>query len=391
MREAAGGIQPLDEHLERHVLVLVRRQAPPADLCEEVDERGVAAGELAQVDAQHQGVYEEADHIVECGIAPAGDRKAHRHIGSRADSGQQCGERRLDHHEAGRVVLTRDAADLLLQGDRPLHGDPGAVVVGRRRIWSVGGQVEALRQAGQRVLPEVELRGDGPVGVVDVAELRTLPQRVVDVLHRQRRPVGSPARAPAGISQPEITHQRGDRRAVGRDVVHHDDQDVVVVGDTEELGVERDLRRQVERVPGCRTHGVIHPVRGPAGGVDGLPPDVGAVRGNDHLLGCALGCHEQGPQAFVPGHHVGQRPAQCVGVEATAQPQRHGQVVDGRRPLQLVEEPQPVLGEGQREDLRPLPRHQRSQARRVTADSRGQLCHGRRLEERTHRKIHCQA
>ena len=43
--------------------------------------------------------------------------------------------------------------------------------------------------------------------------------------------------------------------------------------------------------------------------------------------------------------HIGQRRPQLLGVEEPAQPQRRCQVVDRGRTLQLVDEPQPLLGD----------------------------------------------
>ena len=54
-----------------------------------------------------------------------------------------------------------------------------------------------------------------------------------------------------------------------------------------------------------------------------------ALLGRHHqLLGDPVGRREEGAQALVAGHHVGQRRAQRVGVEVPAQPQRHRHVVD---------------------------------------------------------------
>ena len=75
----------------------------------------------------------------------------------------------------------------------------------------------------------------GLSAVVELTELRALPQRVIDVLHRQIGPARGLARAPAGVGHTQITHQRGDRPAVGGDVVHHRHQHVLVVGDAEKL------------------------------------------------------------------------------------------------------------------------------------------------------------
>ncbi|GLV09853.1 hypothetical protein MyChFU_31730 [Mycobacterium intracellulare subsp. chimaera] len=81
MGQAPGGVDPLDQHLERHVLMFERGQALGLDPFQQFGEAGIAG----QVDAEHQGVDEEAHELIERGVAPPGDREAHRHIGTRGD------------------------------------------------------------------------------------------------------------------------------------------------------------------------------------------------------------------------------------------------------------------------------------------------------------------
>ncbi|BCO84396.1 hypothetical protein MINTM019_27440 [Mycobacterium paraintracellulare] len=113
MGHAAGGVEPLHQQFEWHVLVFERGQAAPAHLGQQLGEGRVPA-QFSEVDPQHQGVDEEADQVFEGGFGTPGDREAHGHIGTGADLGEQRGEGGLDYHEAGGVVLARDPADLLL-------------------------------------------------------------------------------------------------------------------------------------------------------------------------------------------------------------------------------------------------------------------------------------
>ncbi|GLV09855.1 hypothetical protein MyChFU_31750 [Mycobacterium intracellulare subsp. chimaera] len=53
----------------------------------------------------------------------------------------------------------------------------------------------------------------------------------------------------------------------------------------------------------------------------------------------------------------------------------------------MVDEPQPVLREGQRDDRRPLPRHQRFQPARALGDAGRELGDGGRLEDDAHRQL----
>jgi hypothetical protein len=60
MGQAAGGVEPLDEHLEGHVLVLVGGQAALAHLGQQLGDGRIPG----QIHAQHQGVDEKADQLI---------------------------------------------------------------------------------------------------------------------------------------------------------------------------------------------------------------------------------------------------------------------------------------------------------------------------------------
>jgi hypothetical protein len=169
--EAAGRVEPLDEDLERHVLILEGLQTAGPDLRQQFGETGV----VGQVGTQHQGVDEEAHQVVERGVAPSGDREADGHVRTGAQAGQQCREGSLNHHEAGRVVFTGHPGNLLLQLGGPVHVDRGAALIGDPRVGPIRGQVEMFRHTGQGVFPIGHLRSDRAVVGIEFAELRALP------------------------------------------------------------------------------------------------------------------------------------------------------------------------------------------------------------------------
>ena len=141
MGHAAGGAEPLHQHLERHVLVLVGGQAAGSHLGHQLGDAGVPG----QIDPQHQGVDEETHQLIQGGVAAPGDREPHRHIATGADRGQQHRQGGLHHHEAGRVVLPGHPGHLLLQLGRPVHGHTGPTLIGHRRVGPIGGKLPAAR------------------------------------------------------------------------------------------------------------------------------------------------------------------------------------------------------------------------------------------------------
>ena len=321
--QGASRVQAFDQYLERHVLVFVGREAARPHLRQKLFDSGVSG----QVDTQHQGVDEEADQVVEGRVAPSGDRKANGDIGTGAELGQHDRQRGLHHHEAGRVVFARHPRDLLLQLGGPVHFDRGTAQVGDRRVRAVGRQVDPVGNAGQGVGPVTELGRDLTVGSVEFAELPALPERVVDVLHSQRRPAGRFSGAAADVCRAQVCHQWLQRPAVRGDVMDHCHQQVFIVGEAEQAGAHGDFGGQVERVLRGGAYRVRSLCVGPGTGIDDVPAELEFVSGHDHLLRRAFRRGEHGAQTLVPVDHVGQRRAQRLCIELTLQPQHHRHVV----------------------------------------------------------------
>ena len=165
-------------------------------------------------------------------------------------------------------------------------------------------------------------------------------------------------------------------------------QHMQVGGRPQQPGPHRDLQRgQVERLlRGLRhrTRQVLLARRG------GLQPPARLGRGQHLLVRLAVGGREHGAQHLVPADHVGQRRLQRGDVQVAVQPQRHRDVVDRRRALELADEPQPLLGERQRHPVRPHPGRHRQPGRARRGQHRGQPGRGRRLEHGPDRHLGAQ-
>ena len=161
MGQTAGRVEPLDQHLEGHILMLVGGQDTLSHLGQQLGDGGVTG----QLHPQHQGVDEKPDQLIERGITPPGDREPHRHIRVGADLGQQHRQGGLNHHEAGRIVLTSHSGNLLLQFGRPVDRHTRAAVISHRWIRPIGGQHQMLGHPGQSILPVGQLRGNRALAI----------------------------------------------------------------------------------------------------------------------------------------------------------------------------------------------------------------------------------
>ena len=88
-------VEYLDESLERHLRVRERRQIGVARTGEQFGEgsTGIDLG------AQHEGVDEHTDDVVECRLTATGDRSTDGDVGFARQPGEQHRESRVQHHE----------------------------------------------------------------------------------------------------------------------------------------------------------------------------------------------------------------------------------------------------------------------------------------------------
>ncbi len=334
-------VDRLDQLLERQVLVGVGGQVGVAGAGDQFAEGRVAGG----VGAQYQGVDEESDQVVQGLVGAPGDRAADRDVGARPHPGEQGGERGVQDHEQAGVAGPGEPGEpgeqLGLQVER--HGP--AAVGGHRRAAPVGGEFQVFGCAGQCLCPVVELAGAEAVGVVGVAEGALLPERVVGVLDRERRPLRGGAGAPGGVGGGEVAGEGGQGPAVAGHVVQQQEQHVLVGGEGEQRGTQRQFGGDVVGVAGGEGEPFGEVRLG--GGLDG-EHRLGLLRRQDVLVRLAVVARVEGAQALVAPYQVGEGGAQglLVGFAVQAQGERDG--VGGVRPLEAVEEPQPALGGGQR-------------------------------------------
>ncbi|GEM30494.1 hypothetical protein NN3_15010 [Nocardia neocaledoniensis NBRC 108232] len=382
VRLRPGGAEHVDEAFERHVGIGEGRQVHLADLVEQFPEA------RAEIDlaAQHQGVDEHADEVVERTLATARDRGADGDVGAVGQARRPGGQRRVHHHEQ------RDAARAGDLGQRgvQLGIDREAVQVtgigGDLGARAVGGQLELIGQIAQLFGPVAELARGHRLRIGLVAEHLALPQRVVGVLHLERRPGGHLAAHALGVGHHHVAQQRAQREAVTADVVHDQHGDVRPLVYAEQGGAEGHLAGDVE------VHG--GQVDDPCGDLArgdrlGGQREADLVDRHDLLEAGALDLGVEGAQRLVPRHHVGDGGFQCGRVEFTGEPDGDRDVVDGGVVVEAVEEPHPLLGLRERDQLGTRARLERDAPAAAGGGlhAGGQRGHGGGLEQRAQRHL----
>ncbi|GES40003.1 hypothetical protein RAJCM14343_5281 [Rhodococcus aetherivorans] len=264
-----------------------------------------------------------------------------------------------------------------------LEVDAVADVRLHRRAPAIRGQIDLVGNSRQLTRPVLDLPSGQRFRVRLVTEDRALPQAVVGVLHRQRRPRRGCAAGSRDVGAGEVPRERAERHPVGGNVVDHHRQGEVVVREPEEPVPDRHLLADVEPPGGEFGQGRVQ-----FGHIDQLHCERSLHRGEveHHLMGVAVGLREDGTQDLMPREDVVQRSGQRGDVDPAPHPEHEGQVVRRRLRIELVQEPDPLLGEGERDPLRASLRHERgpipaTRLRRL--DQRGEVRHRRRLEQGT--------
>ena len=343
MPQAALRPQLVDQPLEGDVLVRVGAEGRFTHPAEQLPEAGVAG----QVDAQGQSVDEEPDEVLD--LVPAiGDRRADHHVvlpGEALEQGREGGQER---HEQGDLAALAETGEPRREVGRERERQGLAAVAAHLGPRPVGGQIEHRGGAGEPPLPVPELPVQHLAG-----QPPSLPDGEVGVLQRQLKEGRWPAGREGRIEGRELPDQNGGGPAVRDDVMQGQENRVVLLAEPQQPGAQQRAALEVEGEAGLLP-------RQPVG--LGLAPRRGKGRevgqregqlplGGDDLDGGAVMDREGGAQHLVSADDLAEAACQRGGVEPPGEAQGGGDVVSRAARLELVQEPEPLLGEGEREGL----------------------------------------
>ncbi len=227
-----------------------------------------------------------------------------------------------------------------------LQGPPGAAPALYRRSRPVGRQIKDLRRAVQPAPPggELPLQHLAP-------EPGALPGREVGVLDGQLGQRRGLPRGKGAVERRQLAAEHPHGPAVGGDVVQREERQVLLARQPQQGDAQERPPHQVERPPRLLAQ---EPLR--------LPPALrrGETRQVDHrqrqrgrrgdpLHRNARRCGEDGAENLVAPRDLAQAAREGRGVEAALQVQG-GRDVVGRVPrVELVEHPEALLREGERQ------------------------------------------
>nr|ASV46672.1 hypothetical protein [uncultured bacterium] len=278
------------------------------------------------------------------------------------------------------------AARAVPAGIRDRSEAPRKLRVGGPR--TVRGQLQHRVRAGERLLPVRQVLA-GALSLHQPA----VPHGEVGELHRQ---LGERRRAPLrerGVQGDQLAQEHGERPAVVHEVVLHLEEEVFVVGEAQQAPADQRQGSQVEGRAELLGHVALH------GGValglgQAAQVEAGEVQRAglvDHLHRAAAHVVEGGAEDLVAADDLGQGALQYVGVQPAAEAEGRLEVVRLHPRRQLLEEPDGLLGEGERQRLVAGHGHQRRHLVPRPAGhihQRGELRHGGRVEQGAHGKVH---
>ncbi|OQM80787.1 hypothetical protein B0E55_02925 [Rhodococcus sp. 66b] len=336
--------QDFDQPLERHIGMPVGRQARFPYPSEQLFESFVRI----DLGAKHQGVHEHADHVIERLIASPADRGTDRDVGGTTEPAQQRCICRLQHHEQRDAPRARQLVQLARRAFADLKMVLGTVIGRDGRTRSVGRQIQLIRQIGKCPAPEVDLARRLRARVFVGSQCFALPQGVVGVLDRQRRPRRRRLLTSRRVCDEKVTCERTERQSVCSDVMENHHQDVVRRRHLEEGNPYRDFERHVEA---ARRHVEQRRVEMRIPNLDRIQLHRGPVDRQNQLLRGSVDIRVDRPQGLVSLEKIHHRGMQGGRVHRTGEPDRERKVVRGRRRIETVDEPHALLCKRERDNL----------------------------------------
>nr|CRL67685.1 hypothetical protein CPGR_00544 [Mycolicibacterium malmesburyense] len=324
MSQTASRIEPLHQHLKRHVLMLISGQTALLNLGQQLTHSQIRT----QINPQHQRVDEKTHQLIKRRITTTRDRKTESHITAGTDPRQQHRQRRLHHHETGRTMLTSQQSNPRLQLSRPIHHHTGTAIISNQRIRPISGQRQPLRHPRQSPLPKPQLPSNRTIGIGQLPQMLTLPQRVIHILQRQLGPLRRPPPTPRLISHPHISGQHTQRPTISGNMVNHHHQHMLITSNREKPRTQRNLSSQIKRMTRRRIHRIRQPPSRPTRSINNLKPHPRPLNRHHHLPRHPINSRKHRAQTLMTTHHIAQSRTQRPNIKTPTQPQRHRHVVN---------------------------------------------------------------
>src|SRR5579863_743681 len=228
-------INRLHHPLKRHILILQRSQIPIPHPPHQLPKPRIPR----HIRPQHQRVHKKPDQILQHHITPPSHHHPQRHIHPRTQPPQQRRKPSLQNHEQRPPAPPRHPA----QTRHHIHTNPEPHKprhpLRPRHPRPVHRQPHLLRQPRQNLPPKTQLPRNHTPRIILIPQQLPLPQHIIRILHRQRRPPRHPTRNPRPICHRQIPRQRPQRPPITRNMMNNHRQHMLHLRQPQQLRPHR--------------------------------------------------------------------------------------------------------------------------------------------------------
>ena len=345
--ESALRRQLLHQTLVGQLLVGIGAESGFANPIQELPERRLPP----EICPQRQGIDEESDQTLRFRTSPPRDRRADGEVHLAGEATEKRLENRQEGHERCGSPAPAHGFQATQQRRLQRFSQNGATVAGLGRMRAVRRQLETAGQVRQVPAPVVEQ----PLQAF-ARELLPLPPGEIGVLpfqRRQGRLQGQPAMG-RGVEHAELPQKDLHRPAVGDDVVHQQQRGVLLRPRAHQDQAQEGPMLEVEGLAGRLGQQLasdrLAASRRQTGEIDQSRPGIYIRRRNDRP-DSVLVALERRAQHLVAAHDLADAEGQVAEIERPADPGGEDLVVGGALGLQLVHQPEALLGEREGDPL----------------------------------------
>src|SRR5262245_13553154 len=263
-----------------------------------------------------------------------------------------------------------------------------AAIARDRRPPTVARQRDLLRQTRKPIAPVRKLPPQHAPAIALIPQHSLLPQRVIGVLHRQRRKSRRNTAQPRPIAKREIPRQRTQRPAVPRNVMQHQKQYVLAPAKHKQMRPQRHLARKIKPSLQCLRQ---RPRKLPFAHRANRKPYPRRTRRKDLLPRHPKPLGEDRAQALVALDNIPKRSFQRSHIQCATKPNRQRDRVAPAAAFQPLQKPQPTLPKRQPHLGRTLDRSQRWTRWRRIPQPLNQRRYRRRLKQAADRYLNIKA
>ncbi len=369
-------IKHLHQPLERNILVAERPQIDLTNPTQQLRER------LRRIHLrpQHQRIDEHPDQIIKLRLAPPSDRRAHHNVITTTQPRQHHRQRRMHHHEQRHTTIKRQLLERPMQPHINRELVTSTTIGRNQRPRTIRRQLDPLRQPLQHRRPIPQLLRHQRRRITLGPQHLTLPQRVIRILHLERRPPRNLSTRTRHIRHRHITHQRPHRHTISSNMVNHQRQHKLRRTRLEQTNPQRHLRSDIKPLSHHRRQHTqqISLIGRHRRNIHSEPTHRKNLLEPDPL---ELRIHR--PQNLMPRNNIRHSSTQRRNIHHTRQTQHNRNIVHTRHSIKPRQKPHPLLRQRQRHPLRTHPSRQRhTSTPSGSCERRGKRRHGRRLEQR---------